>query len=132
MDKFLKIKFDLSVLMLFTFLVSCKAGDNELPSINADQLQTKLNTDSNMVLLDVRTPGEFNGPLGHMDGAILIPVNELSERVDELEKYKDDEILVYCRSGNRSVHATRFLLDNGYNAINLLGGIKAWNKLKNK
>ncbi|MEJ2054907.1 MAG: rhodanese-like domain-containing protein [Calditrichaceae bacterium] len=132
MDKIINIKYYVSMLMLFTFLVSCKAGDKNLPSISAEQLQTKLNADSNLVLLDVRTVGEFNGPLGHIEGAILIPVNELSARIDELDKYKDDEIMVYCRSGNRSRVATDYLLQNGYNAVNILGGIKAWNKLHNK
>ena len=64
--------------------------------------------------------------------AILISLEQLEKRIAELEKYKDREIIVYCRSGIRSLSGTRLLLKYGYNAFNLLGGIIAWNKLLEK
>ena len=126
------MKYIFSLLFLLGFILSCSAGDNDLPSIDVNQLQAKLQADSNLVLLDVRTEGEFNGPQGRLDGAILIPIGELESRISEMEPYKDKEIIVYCRSGNRSRAGTRLLLDNGYNAVNLLGGILAWNKLQDR
>ncbi len=121
-------KFIYSLLILSLLVISCSADD--LPSITVDTLQSKLQSDTSLVLLDIRTEGEFNGPLGRLDGAILIPLGHLEKRISELEEYKDREIVVYCRSGNRSRAGTRLLLDNGYNAVNLLGGILAWNKLQ--
>ena len=128
----MKTKYFYSLLILLILIVSCNAEDKDLPSISVDTLQTKLQSDTNLVLLDVRTEGEFNGPLGRLDGAILIPLGDLETRIAELEEYKDKDIVVYCRSGIRSRSGTRLLLKNGYNAVNLLGGIKAWNILQGK
>ncbi len=81
----------------------------------------------NYVLLDVRSYEEFDE--GHIEGATLIPVDELADRWAEIEEY--DKILVYCRSGNRSATASDILLDAGFTDVyNLLGGIKAWDVYK--
>lgn len=75
------------------------------------------------VLLDVRTPAEFAG--GHIPGAINISVETLASRLDELPT--DLPIVVYCRSGNRSVTAAQILTNAGAApAIYDLGGILAW------
>ena len=76
-----------------------------------------------LVILDVRTVGEFDE--GHIEGAINIPVDELSGRLDELSK--DDELLVYCRTGNRSGSAISILSDAGYTKIyHMHEGISVW------
>ncbi len=81
--------------------------------------------DSSVQLLDVRTPGEFTS--GHIKGAKLLPVQELSSRIGELSAWKDKTILVYCHSGNRSASACRTLTASGFgNIVNLQGGITAW------
>ncbi|MBN1408896.1 MAG: rhodanese-like domain-containing protein [Calditrichaceae bacterium] len=125
------LKYILGLIIVFSLIVSCNAGDKDLPSMTVEQLQTKFQADSNLFLLDIRTEGEYNGPQGRLDGSMLIPLNELESRIAELEQYKDKEIIVYCRSGNRSIAGTRLLLEYGYNAVNLLGGILAWNALQN-
>jgi adenylyltransferase/sulfurtransferase len=56
----------------------------------------------------------------------LIPVHELASRLNEIEKYKDKTIILYCRSGNRSGKATTLLNNAGFDAINLLGGMNQW------
>ena len=115
---------------LVIFFASCMAQD--FPSISAEEAhKMKMEKDS-IVFVDVRTEEEFNGPLGHIDKAILIPLDKLEEKVNELDEYKDYEVIVYCRSGNRSQGATRFLRKNGFDAKNMLGGIKVWNKIKDK
>ncbi|MBC8346479.1 MAG: rhodanese-like domain-containing protein [Candidatus Marinimicrobia bacterium] len=81
-------------------------------------------------MVDVRTPGEYDGKLGHIDGAILIPLNELPQRLNELEDYKSEEIIMVCRSGNRSGKATKLLINNGFNAKNMVGGMIRWNLTK--
>lgn len=78
-------------------------------------------------LLDVRTKGEYNE--SHLKDATLIPVQELEQRMSELEKYKTKPIYVYCRSGNRSTVASKMLLDKGFTEVyNLQKGIKGWIK----
>jgi rhodanese-related sulfurtransferase len=86
------------------------------------------NKDS-LVLLDVRTHEEFISEEGHIPGVILIPMGELKSRVDELEKFRSQEMIVICSSGSRSGSATRFLRKKGFEAFNMEGGMQAWNKL---
>jgi rhodanese-related sulfurtransferase len=78
--------------------------------------------DSAYVLIDVRTPEEFD--TGHITGAINIAVEDLTERLGEVPG--DQPVIVYCRSGNRSATAARFLIEAGYSPVYDLGGIRAW------
>ena len=74
-------------------------------------------------VLDVRTVQEFDR--GHIEGAINIPVDELQDRLEELDR--SDDILVYCKSGIRSSQAVKILAENGFSMVyNMLGGIEAW------
>ena len=76
-------------------------------------------------ILDVRTEGEYAE--GHIKDSYLLPVQVLSEKISLIEKYKDQDILIYCRSGNRSTVASKILLDAGFtNVYNLRYGIKGW------
>jgi rhodanese-related sulfurtransferase len=80
----------------------------------------------NLVILDVREQWEYNE--SHLCNSTLIPLSEINTRIDELEPYKQTEIIVYCRSGSRSAQASQNLADN-YNftkIYNMLGGIGAW------
>lgn len=120
-------------LLLFTvtaITVSCQNAESKDDfNITASDLKESMKNDPNLVILDVRTPQELVGEHGQIKGVINIPVQELSARVGELDKYKDKNIAVICRSGNRSVFATKIMLAKGFNAKNVLGGMKAYNKL---
>jgi rhodanese-related sulfurtransferase len=81
------------------------------------------------LVLDVRTPMEFKK--GHLEGAVLIPLQELQKRLPELAAYKNKEILIYCATGNRSTVASKILIDNGFNKVtNMRYGIVNWVKEK--
>jgi 3-mercaptopyruvate sulfurtransferase SseA len=73
----------------------------EYADVTVAEAKALIEEKPDMVILDVRTPSEFDD--GHIEGAINIPVDYLAERLDELSK--DDELLVYCRTGNRSARA---------------------------
>ncbi len=73
------------------------------------------------LILDVREPGEFK--MGHVEGAINIPLNSLRVRMNELPR--DREILVYCAVGQRSYYASRALRLHGFNARNISGGMRS-------
>jgi sulfur dioxygenase len=76
-------------------------------------------------VVDVREPAEFNGPLGHVRGATLLPLGELQERSGELDK--DKPIVVVCRSGARSAQASVLLGKAGFDKVaNLSGGMLRW------
>lgn len=79
------------------------------------------------LLLDVRTPQEYYE--GFIPGATLIPLGQLSDRIGEIERFKNLPVLIYCRSGNRSIPASQILLRNGFKTVyHLRGGIRAWEK----
>lgn len=74
------------------------------------------------LLLDVRQDDEF--ALGHAPGALHIALNELPDHLARLDKGR--RIVCVCRSGGRSSRASEFLLEHGYDVVNLEGGMMAW------
>ena len=119
-----------NVLILFFILslsIKCQTEIQEKDfEISIVELKEKIEKDSNLVVLDVRTAGELIGKLGQIDGAIHIPLSELSQRIDELEIYKSHLIAVVCRMGVRSARATIILREKGYQARNIKGGMIAF------
>lgn len=104
-----------------------EAQEIEIIQNNAEEFEG--NMQGEYLLLDVRTQAEYDS--GYIEGATLIPVDELENRLSEIEDYKDKTVLVYCRSGNRSMVAADILVKNGFSKVhNLLGGIGAWNSYK--
>jgi len=91
-------------------------------NINFEQAKQIIDNEK-ILLLDVRTDDEF--VTGHIPNAINIPVDELEERIDEL-KDKYEKILVYCKSGRRSVVACEILESYDYANIYNMGGVVDW------
>ena len=87
----------------------------------------KISKDKNAVLLDVRTVGEFSR--GHINGFKNIPVDELRERINEVEKGKP--VYLICQSGLRSYIASRILEGNGYETYNFSGGFRFYDAVVN-
>ena len=87
----------------------------------------KLPTDGAVTLLDTRTVGEYRR--GHIDGFINISVDELRERINELDKSKP--VYVICQSGLRSYIATRILMGHGFDAYNFTGGFRFFDAVTN-
>ena len=90
-------------------------------SIDAKTAITLLENDDNVSLLDVRTIPEYKE--GHLRDATLIPVDALANNLGMLKNVKNKKIIVYCRSGSRSVVASRILEKNGFTPVNVKGGI---------
>ena len=130
MERILKnVKLSLLSLLLLVPVWACtRAGDSPVKEITVEQVKMKIADSADVVLLDVRTEGEFKGNLGHLPGAVLIPIQELENRLNELDEYKNKEIIVYCRSGNRSGTGAQILNEKGFNAVNMLGGMIEWNE----
>ena len=72
-------------------------------------------SDKNLLVLDTRSKMEYNS--GHIEGAMLIPHNNVEMNLNKLKDYKDKPILVYCRTGSRSAIAVNVLIKNGFNKI---------------
>jgi phage shock protein E len=89
--------------------------------IAPDQLVERMEKkDTNLVLLDVRTPDEFAA--GHIPGAVNIPHDQLPNRLAELAGAKNKEVVVYCRSGRRSAIAQETLTKEGFKSVKHLEG----------
>ena len=115
----------LVLLIIGSFLFFYPANNNQesTPAISTAE-GVDFYGNSNNIFLDVRTLDEHKTI--SIPNSLIIPVQELESRVNELKKYKDQNIVVYCRSGNRSRTGTEILINNGYNAVNLSGGIINW------
>lgn len=116
---------------LFVILMTMSAmqisgcnGNENIVSVPASEFDKAIKADS-MQLLDVRTPQEYAE--GHIDGALNIDVrSDDFQKMAEKDLSKDSTILVYCRSGRRSMDAAEILTRLGYKVVNLKGGIIEW------
>ena len=96
-------------------------------SVSAVGLAEALKTKSPPVVVDVREPEEFVGPLGHVPGALLVPMDSLEQRLPKLAGYVDGELVMVCRAGARSATAAAMLINSGFARVsNLEGGMLAW------
>ena len=113
-----------AVLLALVFFNEMKIATQRFASLTpaaAVQLMNK----EDVVVLDVREPSETVG--GKIAKAIQIPVGAVAKRVDELEKFKDKTLLVYCKSGARAGIACKELSKNGFDKVySLNGGLLAW------
>jgi rhodanese-related sulfurtransferase len=95
-------------------------------TINAIELNDRFKHGKRPLIIDVRQPDEYRR--GHIVGAKLIPLNQLSVRMKELPQNR--EIVCVCASGNRSGSATRILVKAGFKAVNMKGGMNSWGRAK--
>jgi molybdopterin/thiamine biosynthesis adenylyltransferase/rhodanese-related sulfurtransferase len=97
--------------------------EGTIPEMSAHELKRKMDAGEPFELIDVREPFEYE--IARIDGAKLIPLGEITERLDELTG--EQPIVVHCHSGTRSAQAARLLQQRGFaNVYNLEGGIDAW------
>ena len=104
-------------------LISSSKDGSVVTHINAQEAAEKIKA-PNVFVLDVRSKDEYG--TGHLEGAKLIPVGELRQRIGELDKMKDKIVLAYCHSGMRSRTAASILASAGFTVMNLKGGISSW------
>lgn len=121
----------LSLLFLYTLPNTAFSAQNKDSLSSSDiiqatpELANKIIKDTTVTILDVRTAAEYK--TSHIHNAILIPVQELQQRISEIKHLKDNTILVYCRTGNRSKKALQILQQNGFTKlIHLEKGINSW------
>jgi rhodanese-related sulfurtransferase len=100
-----------------------------MADITCEELKDRMDKGEKLNVIDVREPHEYEE---FNIGAQLMPMNTVPTRLDELSPLKDQEIILHCRSGNRSGQVKMFLQDNGFsNVRNLLGGMLEWQSLYN-
>jgi len=104
----------LVVLFSMLFMSGC-SNENQLKAWNM--------IEQGALIVDVRTPGEFKS--GHLPGAKLIPINQVSARINEFGADKNKPVVVYCQSGSRSGKAENILKQNGFTNVHNGGGYSA-------
>jgi len=115
-------------LLATTFAVFFVSGATaEVTVIAGDVLATRIIYGTQPVIVDVRTPGEYEA--GHVPGAVNIPHGFIAERHAEMGVPKDAELIVYCRSGKRAGIAEEALLRAGYtNVVDMSGHWLGWDE----
>ncbi|MBN8645761.1 MAG: rhodanese [Planctomycetes bacterium] len=89
------------------------------------EAKRRLAVEPRPVLLDCRTPEEH--AIARIEGAVLVPMNEVAARLGEMEPWQDSAVIVYCHHGVRSLRVTAFLRQNGFeNVVSMAGGIDRW------
>ena len=101
-----------------------KETTNQIQYVSMDEITTIMQENTNYIILDVRTIEEYNQ--GHIPNAICIPNETIDETVTTKLPNKDQLILIYCRSGNRSKQAALKLQQLGYTNLVEFGGIIDW------
>ena len=120
----------LAVLAAVAFLprlVRRSRGGGEPQWIEVEELAGRLRNGANVTVIDVRGRDEFRGPLGHITGALNLPVGELPNRLMEIKALKDRPIILVCRTDKRSANAAASLRDAGFRDVSVLrGGMEQW------
>ena len=115
-----------TTLKLFSSLA--KSEEFEWTEITVDELFDRVNSYQPPLLIDVRSPSEFNGGYGHIPNARLIPVLELESSFEDLDSFKEKEIVTMCPGGGMSLVAVEILEKAGFKDVkSLKGGTDLWN-----
>lgn len=115
------------VLFVCVLLSSClksKDQSGTFMQISQEQAKKIMDTKTGYVILDVRTLEEFES--GHIPGAMLLPYDQIPQKAESILTDKNQKILVYCRSGNRSKTGSSSLVKLGYTDVLEFGGINTW------
>lgn len=121
----LKTVFVAAALALASVVSAQSAPSPQVPLIEPAQVKNLIGLRGKITIVDVRRPEEFAA--GHIDGAILMPLDTLPNTFSSLPK--TGKLIVYCRSGHRSAQAVQFLVAHGYtNAVSMNGGFMAWSQ----
>lgn len=132
-DMLIALAIGFAFMMIFRFLPRIQAKMMGIPYIDAAAAKRMIDGDEDVLVLDVRTPGEFTGDLGHIKGALNLDaqglVDKLNQLGEELEPYKAQPIVITCRTHNRSPKAARILFQKGFKKLAILeGGMVGWNR----
>ena len=116
-----------ATLSLFSSL--SKSTELEWSEITVDELFERVNSDQPPLLIDVRSPAEFEGGYGHLPDALSIPVLKIESQIEDLESHREREIVTMCPGGGLSLVAVDILEKAGFKDVkSLQGGTDLWHK----
>ena len=100
------------------------SSETEYKKITAEEAKARIDSENEVIILDVRTEEEYKAV--HIPDAILLPNETITDKMPDLLTDQNAEILIYCRSGNRSAQAAKKLIALGYTNVYDFGGINDW------
>jgi rhodanese-related sulfurtransferase len=99
------------------------------PRLDTGEFRRRLENGADLLVLDVRTAADFTGKQGHIEGATNIPLEELPQRLGELEDYRQHPVAIVCRTDMRSAEAARLLVKAGFADVQVVrNGMTGWLK----
>jgi uncharacterized membrane protein YdjX (TVP38/TMEM64 family) len=119
----------LALLAVVAFLPRLIAKLREGPMLSIPELKERLDAGNDVLVLDVRTAGDFVGEQGHIAGASNIALEELHDRLGEISAYQERPVVIVCRTDRRSVKAAQVLAKQGFSDVHVAkGGMTEWNQ----
>lgn len=106
--------------LLFSLLCACSMFESSAVKVSQQQLLERLAAQEDMLLLDVRTPGEYSE--GYIGNAINIDHRQVEDRLSEIVAYKNQTVIVYCYSGIRAGMVEALLIEKGFSTVQHLEG----------
>ena len=130
-DLIQKAMLALALLGLVAFLPRLIGSIRKGDMLSIDKLKQKMDEGEDFLLLDVRTSEDYNGEQGHIAGSMLLPLEQLDQRIDEINDYAEKTVVCICRTDRKSSKAVQILAENGFADVHVAKmGMTDW--LKNK
>ena len=124
-----KVMLAFALLAIVGFLPSLIARLRRGPMMDVEILKKKMDEKEDVLLLDVRSAADYIGEQGHIDGSILIPLEELPSRLSEIESFQEKTVMTICRTDRRSAQAAQILVKNGFSDVHVVKqGMTDWNE----
>jgi uncharacterized membrane protein YdjX (TVP38/TMEM64 family)/rhodanese-related sulfurtransferase len=119
----------LALLGLVAFLPRLIGSIRRGAMLNITQLKHRMDEGEDILLLDVRTAEDYNGEQGHVAGSMLLPLEELEQRIDEINDYYEKTVVIICRTDRKSAKAAQILAEQGFADVHVAKmGMTDWIK----
>lgn len=124
-----KVMLALALLAIVGFLPSLIGRLRRGPMMEVETLKEKMDASEDVLLLDVRSAEDYVGEQGHVEGSLLIPLEELPSRLSEIEGFQEKTVMTICRTDRRSAKAAQILTKHGFADVHVVKqGMTAWNE----
>ena len=124
-----KVMLALALLALVAFLPRLIGSIRKGAMLNITNLKQRMDEGEDILLLDVRTAEDYNGEQGHVAGSTLLPLEELEQRIDELNDYYEKTVVTICRTDRKSAKAAQILAEKGFADVHVAKmGMTDWIK----
>ena len=123
-----KVMIGIALLAAVSFLPSLIAKLRAKPMMSVEEVKQKLDAGEDVLLLDVRSANDYIGEQGHVNGSLLMPLEELASNIESIEKFQEKTVMTICRTDKRSGKAAQVLAKHGFTDVHVVKqGMTDWN-----